>query len=237
MRSTTSTLRSTPRASSPVPGPHISAGSRPRSAQESAAAEVVLPMPMSPSATTLAPASTSSAASEAPRSSASDAVSRLIAGPSAAFAVPSPSRRLRTAGCSNGSTTPASTTSSSAPSERASTQIAAPPDAKFASIWRVTSCGYALTPSAATPWSPAATTIAGRSGSGAIVPWTAAICAASCSSRPRLPRGFVLRSSSASAAARTSSSTGGTPITAARASAFAPQPRTRRQPRPPPRRG
>jgi hypothetical protein len=31
----------------------------------------------------------------------------------------------------------------------------------LASIWRVTSCGYALTPSAATPWSAAATTIAG----------------------------------------------------------------------------
>ena len=38
--------------------------------------------------------------------------------------------------------------------------IAAPPAAKFATICAVTSCGYALTPSAATPWSAAATTIA-----------------------------------------------------------------------------
>ena len=67
-----------------------------------------------------------------------------------------------------------------------------------------------LTPSRATPWSPAATTVAARSRSGST-------CRESPRPAPRghrggrgCPRGFVLRSSSALAADRASSSTGGT---------------------------
>ena len=67
------------------------------------------------------------------------------------FAVPAPSRTLLTAGSAGGCAMPASTTTSSAPAARARTQTAAPPEVKLATIWRVTSCGYALTPSAATP--------------------------------------------------------------------------------------
>ena len=85
--------------------------------------------------------------------------------------VPGPSRRSRTAGCVERlDRRPRRRLRAPLRARRASTQIAAPPDAKLASICRVTSCGYALTPSAATPWSAAATTIAARSGSRATFP-------------------------------------------------------------------
>ena len=63
--------------------------------------------------------------------------------------------------------TPASTQIRSLPVSRASVDTAPPPDRKVASICAVTSGGKALTPSAATPWSAAATTIRARTaGSG-----------------------------------------------------------------------
>src|SRR5581483_9978348 len=94
-----------------------------------------------------------------------------------------------------GEPTPRSATTSSAPAARASTETAAPPARKFATICAVTSGGYAETPAAATPWSAAATTIAARSGAGT-APRIATMRLPSSSMRPRLPRGFVLRSQS-----------------------------------------
>ena len=90
--------------------------------------------------------------------------------------------------------TPASKTTklgTGEPREDADCRAAA---SKLATIWRVTSCGYALTPSAATPWSAAATTIAASSRPGFASPRIDAIRTASSSSRPRLPRGFVFAS-------------------------------------------
>ncbi len=71
---------------------------------------------------------------------------RVMAGPSAKFAVPGPMRSRRMArapgaASGTGDFTPMSTTSSSAPTWRASTLMAAPPAAKFSSIWPVTSGG------------------------------------------------------------------------------------------------
>src|SRR5581483_10501861 len=93
-----------------------------------------------------------------------------------------------------GAPTPASTTTSRTPACRASTLTAAPPERKLASICTVTSCGYALTPSAATPWSAAATTIAASGTGGTATSCNAPMRTAICSSSPRLPRGFVFRS-------------------------------------------
>ena len=76
-----------------------------------------------------------------------------------------------------------------APACAASAAIAEPPPRNAESIWPVTSCGYALTPSAATPWSAAAMTMSGvTAGRGS--PLTAAIHMASSSRRPRLPGGL-----------------------------------------------
>ena len=60
--------------------------------------------------------------------------------------------------------TPTSTTSTRAPIWRASTLMAAPPAQKLATICAVTSCGHGVTPSATTPWSPAKTATAAGAG-------------------------------------------------------------------------
>lgn len=58
--------------------------------------------------------------------------------------------------------TATSTMRTLAPAVSASALIAAPPVAMLATICAVTSGGYADTPAAATPWSPAKTTTRGR---------------------------------------------------------------------------
>jgi len=77
-----------------------------------------------------------------------------------------------------------------APQSRASTFTAAPPRRKFSTICAVTDCGYALTPSAATPWSAANVKITGRCTRGG-APVSATEPRGSSSRRPRLPGGFV----------------------------------------------
>ena len=120
-----------------MPRPVTSAGSRPISAAVSALAAVVLPMPISPTATTSTPRSSSPRATAWPLAIARSASARVIAGPSVMSLVGRP--------------TPTSTTLSSAPIARASTLTAAPPARMFATIWAVTSPGYAETPRDATP--------------------------------------------------------------------------------------
>ena len=75
-------------------------------------------------------------------------------------------------------------------------------------IWAVTSCGYAVTPRATTPWSPAATMIVLLRTAGSSVPWMPAICTDSPSRRPRLPGGFVSIACRATAARMASASAG-----------------------------
>ena len=69
--------------------------------------------------------------------------------------------------------------------------IAAPPDAKLSSIWRLTADGYADTPRAATPWLAANTHTNGRSTEGCALPCQAASHSANSSKRPRLRAGLV----------------------------------------------
>ena len=176
----------------------------------SADATVVFPIPISPSATTPAPSAASRRPSSAPRTSPWTATVRSMAGPSVAFAVPRPSERSSTPDTEGEAATPASTTTSRADASRHRTATAAPPRSNAASICPVTSCGYALTPSAATPWSPAATTTTGSSGAGRTSPRTVAIRTASSSSRPRLPLGLVFASRASRAACSTAGCRGRT---------------------------
>ncbi len=81
------------------------------------------------------------------------------------------------------------TTSASA--WRARALIAAPPCKKLSTICGVTADGYALTPSAVTPWSAAITITVFRLIVGIDCRVMPAICMATSSSRPRLPVGFV----------------------------------------------
>ena len=114
----------------------------------SAAEGVVLPMPMSPVTSSLAPRSSASRATSAPTLSAARASSVLMAGPSARFAVPWRTLRARSPWASPGigDATPTSTTTTEAPTWRASTLMAAPPAQKFATICAVTSEGHGVTP-------------------------------------------------------------------------------------------
>ena len=165
-RRTAPTLRAMASSSRPVPRPHTSDGSAGSSAAVKALAAVVFPIPISPRPTISMPSWASSVATAIPRSIAPIAVGRDMAGPCVRSSVPRTPSTISTLtpATSGASVTPASTTRRRAPASRASTQMAAPPFAKLASICAVTSGGYALTPCAATPWSAAATTIAGRSG-------------------------------------------------------------------------
>ena len=201
-RVTASTFRTRPASSTPVPRPHTAPGSAGRSAATTAAADVLFAMPISPMPTRPTPSAATRSTNSIPTATARNAWSVVIAGPCAAFAVPGPNRRLSTPGTSPRSErTPASTTSNRAPARRARTQTAAPPAAKFSTICAVTSCGYALTFSAAIPWSAATTITMEGEGAGAARPRMPATVEAIDSSRPRLPRGFVLASIIRSAAA------------------------------------
>ena len=144
----------------PVPRPVTFKGDLPQTTLVMALADVVLPMPMSPVPTMSAPFAISFVAIAMPSSRQRRACSIDIAGPFAMLAVPLPiESEISSWLAGSAEATPASMMTTLAPTCRASTLIAAPPLRKLCTIWAVTSCGYALTPSAATPWSPAASTI------------------------------------------------------------------------------
>jgi len=181
-----------PASSSPVPRPAHSAMSRPASRASRSAAADVLPIPISPSSTTLPG---SEATISPPAAIASSHCSAVIATPSDESAVPSPI--LRTISRGRGSKwwrTPASTTWSASECCSASTLIAAPPARKFSTICHVTSLGYADTPCAARPWSAANTSICGATRRGCSLRRMSPTCSASASMRPSEPTGFVSRS-------------------------------------------
>ena len=146
----------------PVPRPTQSITSSCMIAAIMAAAAEVLPMPISPKATKLQPAwwwrSIKSRAIAKPLST----VSSAIAGSKWIAPVPAPRRwSIMPSTPSTGVKIPQSITSSVKPTCRQKTLIAAPPWAKFCTIWRVTSLGAIDTPSAAIPWSPANTNMVG----------------------------------------------------------------------------
>ena len=74
------------------------------------------------------------------------------------------------------------------------TFAAAPPERRLRTIWRVTSDGYAETFWSAMPWSAPKMISWHVDMLGWRVPWSVAICAASCSRRPSEPMGLVLES-------------------------------------------
>lgn len=177
------------------------------SAQLSAAAAVLLPMPISPPTNSCVPQVRACAMLSAPAASASRNCAGVIAACSQILAHAGAIQARRTRDNSPGSlTTPRFTTSSRAPSSRASTAMAAPPRAKLRTISPVTACGNIDTPSAATPWSAAYTAIQMRCTVGCSLRCQAANCTASCSSRPSAPGGLVNCSCRASAAACTRAS-------------------------------
>ncbi len=198
---TTAVFSARPASSTPVPRPVQSAAAPPKSAQASAAAEVVLPIPISPVTSRSASGSTASH----PVARAATSSASVIAGAAVKSAV--------------GRSSSSAWTSIRAPNVRASWLIAAPPARKFATICTVTSAGKAETPRAVTPWLPAKIRTSGRSTCGRSVPCHPAIQAATSSSRPSDPAGFVSTASRAAAAARAAASGAGSRASRRRKSA------------------
>ncbi len=161
-----------PRPAQPVP---------PNSAAAIAAAEVVLPIPISPAMNRSAAGSTACH----PTKTASINSASVMA----ALWVKSAVGRSNASGC----------TDISAPKARDNWLIAAPPAWKFATICTVTSAGNADTPRAVTPWLPAKTATCTRSS--ATLPRQPASHSANASSRPSAPGGLVSTASRARAAA------------------------------------
>ena len=128
-----------PASSRPVPRPVRSATADPKTLAETSAAEAVFPIPISPKIMTSLFALSPSAW---PCIIALSYCSTVIAASTTALAVPSPNRRLISEGWFiSPPFTPASTTLSETPEERANTADAAPPSRILSTICRVTSCG------------------------------------------------------------------------------------------------
>ncbi|KPY96694.1 methyltransferase [Pseudomonas syringae pv. spinaceae] len=180
-----------PSAFSPVPGPTSNGAAHSSTEQATALAAAVLPMPISPPMNSSVPTALARNTLSRPACKAARPCSTVMAGPSTKLAVPAPIRKWRTPGKSIGDTVPRSTTSSCAESCRASTLMAAPPLTKLCSICPVTSCGYADTPSATTPWSPAKIAIHSLSAAGRSRPCSPASCTAKRSSCASEPAGLV----------------------------------------------
>ncbi len=107
-----------------------------------AADGVVFPIPISPVAASCTPRPSSSSNTSIPAWTASRAWRRDMAGPAVISWVPGATflHTNRSRGAASAAT-PMSTTTTWAPTHRASTFIAAPPAAKFPTICPVTACG------------------------------------------------------------------------------------------------
>ena len=138
----------------PVPRPVISSTGLHVRAATIALLGVVLAIPISPVAKRSMESFNENATSM-PASMEAMACSRVMAGPVCMLAVPEATRlemilpSLTSA--LKSPATPASTTTTCAPAKRASALQPAPPLIKLWIICMVTSCGYWLTPEAATP--------------------------------------------------------------------------------------
>lgn len=182
----------TPESFRPVPGPTRSWSGMSRILWAMMDAEAVFAMPISPK-------QMASVEGEEKRLVPWDVAcwnrSGVIAGPREKSAVPGAMRRFRRSGWSIGSPAiPASMSWIGMFREFAMTFAAAPPERRFRTICRVTSDGYADTPCPAIPWSAPKMMSWQVDMLGLSVPWSVAICAVSCSRRPREPMGLVLES-------------------------------------------
>ncbi len=171
----TSHFLAKPLLSMPVPRPVMRSTGWPVTAAPMALEGEVLPIPMSPVPSKSAPCSNRSAANSQPAITDRSACSLVIAGPIVKSLVPfaifltisrsSPCNSVAPADISavkseTSAMMPVSTTRTRTAAWRAKTLIPAPPRTKVLTISPVTSWGQALTPFAATPWSPAMTSTA-----------------------------------------------------------------------------
>ena len=202
-------------ASMPVPRPVTASGVQPVRAAAMAALGVVLPMPMSPVPKMSVDRPVAARAPCRPRCSgwrrrgSSPGRARCSACPvrcawrGSSRSAPAPLRSPAA---------PMSTTTTRAPTTRASALIPAPPATKLCTICGVTSCGYLLTPSATTPWSPAIVTMVLRATGGFMERVMPARSSARSISRPSAQCGMVSCSSRAWAFARHAASCSRMPL-------------------------
>ena len=188
-RRTAATLRASPSSERPAPRPVKSSAGRPSSAQATAAEVVVLPMPISPVASSRTPAAACRAASRAPVRTACSAWARVMAGPAVMSPVPLPTRQSRTPGAPAKSRMPISTGTTAHRAACAIRQTGLRPAARPRATAAVAAGPVWVTPRATTPLSAQRTSTARRSKSRSALPVRAAASSSMVSSRPRLPSG------------------------------------------------
>ena len=132
-----SSLRPSPASESPAPRPVIRSTGSPKSTAATALDVVVLPMPISPVASSEKPASRASRTSAMPVSMANSACSRVMAGPCVKSAVPS-AMRLSSTPSTFSPAMPISTGTTSHRAAAAIRQTLVLPAARFAATARVT---------------------------------------------------------------------------------------------------
>ena len=197
----TAIFRSSPSSDRPAPRPVTSSTRRPSSTAVTAAAVVVLPMPISPAANRRYPLPLSSSASVMPVTTAATASSRVMAGPLAMLLVPRVTWRRSRPPSSTGWAIPMSTGNTCAPAVQAMRQTQASPQAMEAATEAVTSGPVWVTPSSVTPLSAQKTASAFLSRLTSAVPWTPAARITASSSRPRPPMGLAMESQRRAASA------------------------------------
>ena len=178
----------------PAPRPVMSSTGRSSSTAARAEEVVVLPMPISPVASSLTPRPRSSWATSTPARMAWTASSRLMAGPWVMLAVPRRTHFWRMRSPFRGVTVPMSTGTTSTPAARDMAHTLVSPVDMFSATMAVTSWPVWVTPSATTPLSAHMTTTARRERSTSGLPVMPAMRITASSSAPRLPRGLAMES-------------------------------------------
>ena len=167
----------------------------------------MLPMPISPVASSCTPCAFLVRTRAMPAAMASIASARVMAGPWVKSCVPAAMRQLTTPGTESPAM-PMSTGTTSHRAVLAIWQTLVRRAARFSATARVTLWSVWLTPCATTPLSAQSTSTARRERSNWAVPVSAAASSSSVSSAPRPPKGFARLAQWAWAAARAASSGG-----------------------------
>jgi len=144
-RQMASTLRASPSSERPAPRPVIRSTGWPSSTAATALEVVVLPMPISPVASSCTPAAFCSCTSRMPRPTASTAWARVMAGPCVKSAVPAAMRQSATPGTGSPAM-PMSTGTTSQWAVRAIWHTLVRRAARFSATARVTLWSVWLTP-------------------------------------------------------------------------------------------
>ena len=196
-----SSLRASPASERPAPRPVMTSTGWPSRTAATALDVVVLPMPISPVASSWHPCAFCARTSSMPAAMASTAWVRVMAGPWVKSAVPAAMRR----GTTPGTGAPAMPISTGTTSQRAVFaiwQTLVRRAARFSATARVTLWSVWLTPWATTPLSAQSTRTARRSKASCAVPVRAAASSSRVSSAPSPPSGLARLAQWACAAAR-----------------------------------